>query len=394
VIAREESRSALRALLLALALLGAACSGSAGPPSPSTTATIPRTSSSATGAQALISSLPAGCHARRPADTATVAFVAQGRAWAAAPDGTGLTCLFEVTDPGPFLWGPRADRVLLGGLEVRGVGSKASRPPSSLQPTSASWARPTGLAVAFVDPKGKELEKAPVGSSAIETVTPPEEEGHFPYHPDVTFQQVIYHPSGRAFGFVLTHRIDGSSIWISSNTGSDPHRLVWSKEGTVFGPIAFGLDGNTLYYGVRLANGTRLVSVADLENSKLETGVWKGQRDILRLLPAPGSQLVALDTGASCDDRRAMLSRLDGTGGAPLLPGVGGPTSVIGWIDDSIVLVGEGGCNGPMKLWQVGVGAGAAATLVIEGVDRAAVRVPDPIPTPLLPNIPVNEEFA
>ena len=27
--------------------------------------------------------------------------MAGGRAWAVAPDGAGLTCLFEVTDPGP-----------------------------------------------------------------------------------------------------------------------------------------------------------------------------------------------------------------------------------------------------------------------------------------------------
>jgi hypothetical protein len=323
-----------------------------------------------------------------------VTFVARGRAWAAAPDGTGLTCLFEITDPGPFLWGPRADRVLVGGLEVRGVGSTASRPPSSLQPTSASWARPTGLAVAFVDPTGKELEKAQVENTSIQTVTPPEEEGHFPAHADVTFQQVVYHPSGRAFGFVLTHRIDGSSIWISSNTGDDPHRLVWSKEGSVFGPIAFGFDGNTLYYGVRLANGTRIVSIADLDSSRLRPGVWEGQQDILRLLPAPDGQAVALDIGASCDDSRAMLSRLDGTEGTPMLPSVAGPTSVIGWTDNSTLLVGEGGCNGPMKLWQVGVGVGATATVVIDGVDRAAVRIPDPTPTPVLPTIPVDEEFA
>jgi hypothetical protein len=248
--------------------------------------------------------------------------------------------------------------------------------------------------VAFVDPNGKELEKAPVGSGAIQIVTPPEQEGHFPAHVDVTFQQVVYHPSGLALGFVLTHRIDGSSIWISSNTGDDPHRLVWSNEGTVFGPIAFGVDGKALYYVAHLANGTRLVSVADLESGQLTMGVWKGQEDVLRLLPSPDGQAVGLDTGASCEDRRAMLSALDQTGGTPLLPGAAGPTSVIGWIDHSTVLVGEGGCTGPMKLWLVGVGAGATATPVIDGVDQAALRVPDPTPTPLLPNIPVHEEFS
>src|SRR3989449_10349090 len=105
------------ASLVALALLAAACSGSANPPN---TPTAPPASTSPTSgpttAQALISSLPSGCNGGTPKAAATVTFVAQGRAWAVRPDGTGLTCLFKVSDPGPFLWGPQADRVLLGGL--------------------------------------------------------------------------------------------------------------------------------------------------------------------------------------------------------------------------------------------------------------------------------------
>ena len=251
------------ASLLVFLLLAAACSGSANPPSSPTTppASAPPTSEPTT-AQALISSLPPGCSGATPKAAATVTFVAQGRAWAVRPDGTGLTCLFKVTDPGPFLWGPRADRVLLGGLQVRGVGSSASRPAVSVQPTSVSWSRPTGLSVAFVDPSGKELEKAIVGSSKMESATPPEREGVFPSHADVTYQEVAYHPSGRAFGFVLTHRVDGSAIWLNINAAvagdqAGPHRLVWSREGTVFGPIAFGPDGKTLYYVASLKNGTR-----------------------------------------------------------------------------------------------------------------------------------------
>jgi hypothetical protein len=385
-----------RGSVLLLAFIAAACSGSTGGRSPSESIipTTPSTSSPIAGSQALISSLPPGCDASHPAAEATVAFVAQGRAWAAAPDGTALTCLFEVTDPGPFLWGPRADRVLLRGLEVRGVGSKASRPSSLLQPTSVAWARPSGLAVAFVDPSGKKLEKAVVGGSKIVNVTPHEEEGRFPALTDVTFKEVVYHPSGQVVGFVLTHRIDGSSIWVSSSSGSNPHRLVWSKSGTIFGPIAFGLDGKALYYVAHLANGTRLITAADLGTGRLRPGLWKGKKDVLQLVPAPRGQTVALDIGTGCDNRMAILSKLDETGGSPLLPGTSAPTSVIGWVDDSTALVSEGGCNGPTRLWEVKANAGGTATLVIDGMDRAAARVSDPTPAPPLPKIPVNTEFA
>jgi hypothetical protein len=382
------------ASLLSLALIAAACSNPTARPSPSGSTPSLTTSGPSAESQPLISSLPSGCDATDPVAKATLAFVAQGRAWAAAPDGTELTCLFDVTDPGPFLWGPRADRVLIGGLEVRGVGSMASRPPSSLQPTSVSWARPTGLAVAFVDPNGKELEKALVGSSKIENVTPHEEEGHFPTLTDVTFQEVVYHPSGLAIGFVLTHRIEGSSIYVSSNTGGDPHRLVWSRSGTVFGPIAFGLDGKTIYYVAHLANDTRLITAADLGTGRLNPGLWMAKENVLELVPAPSGEAVAIDIGTGCDDRVALLSKLDKTGGSPLLPGASAPTSVIGWVDDSTALVSEGDCNGPARLWEVQANAGGTATLVIDGVDRAATRVPDPTPAPPLPKIPVDEEFA
>jgi hypothetical protein len=394
------------ASLLALTLLAAACSGSSNPSNspttPSNSPTTPASSSPTSGpttAQALISSLPSGCNGANPSAAVTVTFVAQGRAWAAAPDGTGLTCLFKVKDPGPFLWGPRADRVLLGGLQVRGVGSDASRPPASLQPSSVSWSRPTGVAVAFVDPNGKKLEKAFVGGSRVEDVTPLESGDRFPSHADITFQEVVYHPSGRAIGFVMTHRIEGSAIWIDINDAvpggqAGPHRLIWSKEGTVFGPIAFGPDGKSLYYVAALKNGTRFITAADLGTAKLRPGLWKDKQNVLQLVPAPGGDAVALDTGTGCADRKAVLSRLDETSGSALMPSASGPTSVIGWIDDSTVLVGEGECNTPMKLWEVGVGTAPTATLVIEGADQGAVRVSDPTPTPILPKVPVKQEFA
>ena len=88
------------------------------------------------------------------------------------------------------------------------------------------------------------------------------------------------------------------------------------------------------------------------------------------------------------------MSKLDETSGSVLVPGAASPTSVMGWIDHSTVLVGEGGCSAPMKLWLVGAGAAATATLVIDGVDRGAVRVADPTPTPVLPKVPVKQEFA
>jgi hypothetical protein len=385
--------------LLTFALLAGACKGGAQqtespagtttPPGPSPSVTTPPP----TGAVALVASLPAGCDQSVPSSSATITFAADGRAWAVAPDGSGLTCVFKVTDPGLFEWGPRADRVVLGGLEVRGVGTEVSRPAGTVEPSEASWSRPKGQAVVFIDPQGKTIQKAEVGGATLQDVTPAEQEGRFPSHADIAFQEVVYHPSGGAFGFVMTD-VDGSAVWMSTNTGATPTRLIWSNEGTIFGPIAFAPDGTKLFYAAHLANGTRMISKEEIGKSQVTTGLWLGKQDVLGMIPSPDGTAIALDTGTGCDDRNALVSHLDSTEGQPLLPAAAGPTSVIGWIDGSRVLVSEGGCNGPTKLWIVPVALGGAATLVTEGVDRAAVRVPDPTPPPAIPNFPADQGAA
>jgi hypothetical protein len=385
--------------LLTLALLAGACKGGAQQtesPAGTTTppsAPSPSVTTSSTGAVPLVASLPAGCDQAVASPSATITFVADGRAWAVVPDGSGLTCVFKVTDPGLFEWGPRGDRVVLGGLEVRGVGTKASRPAGTVEPSEASWSRPAGQAVVFIDPLGKTIQKAKVGGATLQDVTPVEQEGRFPSHADIAFQEVIYHPSGGAFGFVMTD-FEGSAVWMSTNTGATPTRLIWSKEGTTFGPIAFAPDGTTLFYAAHLANGTRMISKEEIGKSRVTTGLWLGKQDVLRMLPAPDGTAIALDTGTGCDDRKALVSHLDNTEGQTLLPAAGGPTSVIGWIDGSTVLVSEGGCNGPTKLWIAPVALGGAATLVTGTVDLAAVRVPDATPPPAIPSFTLDQGAA
>jgi hypothetical protein len=386
--------------VLALAVVAGACGGGgnqATPTSSSTSSPIPTASTSpspsVSALGALITSLPAGCDGAAPSAGATIAFVAEGRAWAVAPNGSELTCLFKVADPGPFAWGPRADRVVVGGLEVRGVGVDVSRPAGSVDPPEVSWGRPEGLALVFIDPDGKRLEKARVGSTTFQDVTPAEEEGHFPSHADLAFQEVVYHPSGGAFGFVMTD-FEGSAVWVSTNTGQTPTRLIWSEEGTVFGPIAFAPDGSGLYYGAHLANGTTMISREELGQTHVTTGLWLGKQDVLRMVPGPDGAAMALDTGTGCADRVATLSHLDSTAGSSLLPAATGPTSVVGWLDASTVLVAEGGCSGPLKMWIAPIATGATPTLVADGVDRAAVRIPEPLPPPPIPDFTVDEGVA
>ena len=89
------------------------------------------------------------CTPRAPAASDTVTFVASGYAWAMSPSGDHLTCLFAVADLGPFEWGPLGDRVLLGGMEVKGVAGGPSLVASGQTFSTFIWSRPTGKSIVY-----------------------------------------------------------------------------------------------------------------------------------------------------------------------------------------------------------------------------------------------------
>jgi hypothetical protein len=357
-----------RLLLAALALVAVACSEGATLQNPSGTAPAP----TAAGA------LPDGCAGDAPAPTsAPVAFVAGGRAWAATPDGRRLWCLFEVRDPGPFLWGPRGDRVVLDGLEVRGVGAAVWRPPRGIDTVSLTWIGANGNALAFVAPGGANLASAALGSTDLRELTP---------FRGSLYREVTGHPSGQALAFVI-QREGSSEIWMASNAGSGEVRLV-APTSTPLGPLAFAASGKALYYGSRQPDGTHRLEVFSLTERRRLAPAWTGRRKVLAIVGRrdPAATQLALDTGSGCGDRRADLSGLDGGQGRPLLPAASRPTSAVGWLDARRVLLLEGGCEGPFDLWLVDVN-GNEPVAIARGIDRAALRRPDPRPAPAAPDL-------
>jgi hypothetical protein len=358
-----------RLLLAALAVFAVACSerGATLPSPPGTTV-----AATAGGA------LPEGCAGAAPsAASAPVAFVAGGRAWVTTADGRRLWCLFEVHRPGPFLWGPRGDRVVLDGLEVRGVGTPVWRPPRGIESVSVAWLGADGSALAFVMPGGLNLASAALGSIDLTELTP---------FRGPTYQAVASHPSGRALAFVV-RRQGGSEIWMASNGGTGAVRLVGPTRSRL-GPLAFAPGGKALYYGARTPDGAHRLEAYSLAEGRGLDPVWSGDRGILAVVGPrdPAATQLAIDSGSGCGDRRADLSGLDGGPGRPLLPAAAGPTSAVGWLDTRRVLVVEGGCDGPYDLWLVDVNGGAPQSLA-RGIDRAALRRPGPRPAPAAPDL-------
>jgi hypothetical protein len=362
---------AVLAGLVALALLGAACSS----PEP------PRTTPARTSGTSLpaLSELPQGCRDETPSpDDAPVAFASDGRAWAASADGRRVWCLFEVASPGPFLWGPQGDRVVLGGLEVRGVGAPVARPPLSIVPISVAWTGAAGDGLAFVPPGGLNLELAGLRPGQLRELTPLR---------GATYRAVAAHPSGRALAFTVL-RGGADEVWLSTTEGTGAVQVAAVRRPARVGPLAFSITGKALYYGLRLSDGSRRVAVWSLVEAKLLTPAWTGRRDVQAIIPrrdVAGGEL-AVDVGAGCRDRQAILTELGGGPGRPLLPQATQPTNAVGWLDARRVLVAQGGCDGPVDLWAADTGGGQPR-LLARNVLRAGLRRPDPSPPPAPPNL-------
>jgi hypothetical protein len=321
------------------------------------------------------SPLPSGCPKGATASQ-TVAFVSAGRAWALDPTTDAVSCLFSVGDAGPFAWGPQGDRVLLGGFRVRGLDADAPNlPPIDARPTTFGWGNPIGLAVVFASGSGTP-QKRFMDDGSVEQLSA---------LPAGRYLEIAYHPSGLALGFVVDQ--DGKqSIWFSTNEGKDPERLVFGVGGTRFTSIAFSPDGQRLWWIAQHANGSPQLHWMDLGDRTGFTDVWKGAEGTFAqgLSISPGGRYESVNEGAACEQQQALV--IKGGSATPAMPFEDRPTSALGWLDRTHLLVGAGGCADPTQLFSVDVTGGQPVAL-LTGADVAAPRTilrnaPDTVPAP------------
>jgi len=329
--------------------------------------------------------LPTGCPdgpGLRSQDS--IAFVADGKAWALRPDGERPPrCLFSTPDPGPFAWGPLGDRVALGGLEVRGVSSLAPSLPSvDVESSALGWGHPIGLAMVFASRSDHMPSKRFVDDGRVE---------HLKDLPHGRYLQIVYHPSGLALAFVL-ERNGEQSIWLSTNEGLDPTRLVFSHGGTTFPSIAFTPDGSHLMWIAHHVAGYAQVHSMDLATRDGFSDGWESEQGGTagNLVLPPGGNLMALDEGTGCADRAAMVV-LSPAVARPAIPAETRPTTALGWLDRDTLLVAAGGCGEPVDLYTVSPLDQAAPALVVTGATTAASRAPAP-PAPSEVPHPQDEE--
>lgn len=327
--------------------------------------------------------IPKRCVPRTPPPTATVAFVANGAAWALSADGNRLSCLFSVSRPGPFAWGPRGDRALLASLEVKSFGDAPNRPATRAHPWATSWGRPIGKSIVFVGKGGRGLLKAHPAGGGFTEVTPV---------PGVRYERVVYHPSGLAFAFVL-RRAGREEVWISSNVGRDPRRLVHGRFHSGFDALAFTQDGRTLYFAAQHGDTHVDLHTVAVGGATEAPVAWRGgpHERVTAIRPGLASE-VAFTVGRSCETQRAVVVTLTHPKGKDALPDAK-TSQALGWIDDAHVLVASGGCGSALDLYSVDVRNFQARRLV-RSVAAASVRRAEPFPPPPLPEAVSRSGFA
>ena len=315
--------------------------------------------------------LPARCAHRSVSSAATVAFVANGRAWALDPSGR-VTCLFAARNAGPFAWGPRGDRALLAHLQVKGLPGAPSRPPSAIDPSASSWGRPIGKSIVFVSRDGRRLLKAHPAGGPFGNVTPVK---------GAQYERVVYHPSGLAWAFVL-RRGGRESVWMSSNRGTSPRQLVHGRLHTGFDAIAFDEGGTSLYFAAQHVDDRVDIHRLELVGATSAPVAWRGgpAEHVTDLFPGRGGN-VAFTVGRDCRSSHALVVTARRPRGDELLPDA--PARALGWLDKGHVLVAKGGCGDKLDLYSVATQT-LKSRLLVRGVDAAAVRRPEPYPPPPL----------
>jgi hypothetical protein len=283
--------------------------------------------------------------------------------------------LLDNSQPGSFLWGPQGDRVLLDGFQVAGWGTAPSFAATGLQPSAVGWSRPHGTAMIFADQGATHPQMFLLESG--NTI-------NLDSLPAATYLDFAYHPTGLAIGYILESK-GSQSIWFSTNTGKKAKRLVFTDEGTTFSDLNFSRDGLFMYYVAHHTAGYSEMHQIDLRAPETLVSLWEGHKGeyVRTFAPSPNDKRFAVTEGAHCNGSKAALLGNVGSAKGPytartLIPDATRPTMTLGWLDLGTVLVGEGGCGGPLDLFAVQANGNVAPKLLAAGVDVGATRTPRP----------------
>ena len=356
------------ALAASMTLVVASCTGATEPatptaPSTATATDVPSIEPPPDGPLVLGAPLPDGCEPGTTGAGQTLAFVAGGRAWALAPRSGRLTCLFEVARTGPFAWGPQGDRVLIGGGDVRFLAGGDDVHVDRLGTTPFGWGRPIGKAIVYAEVRASPGKVSMDDGSVISLRDLPRG----------SYEAIAYHPSGLALAVSVADDGGTPQIFLSTNEGLRPKRIVVGVSATHFPSLGFTDGGRRLIYLADHLGGFAQVHMIDLTRPDELVGGWKSQPGVSAsglVFTPDGGGPIAFTVGTICDDSVAMTGSVFAA--EPAMPDEGRPTRAVGFLDRRHLLVAVGGCDGSAELWVAGTnGSELVVTDAIVGASRA-----------------------
>mgnify|MGYP003402791525 CR=1 FL=1 len=102
---------------------------------------------------------------------------------------------------------------------------------------------------------------------------------------------------------------EGQEIWLSTNEGEDPQRLIFSKRGTTFTSLVFSPNGERLWWTAEHAEGYPELHFMNLDTRTGFGTAWRGTEGTVAggLKLAPAGPLAAVTEGADCEEHEALV---------------------------------------------------------------------------------------
>lgn len=380
--ARTSARRRLGAAVAACVMVSAACGSGEADDSAGTTASTlaaldttvaPTTAGAAstapttaptTAPASVPADLPTDCAWRTPTPGGSVTFVANGRLYESAGDGT-VACLTEVTadESGPIRWSPDATRVLLGGSVSTGENGRHATGYFATNP-DVTWSAPTGKAL--IAPSVND------GTLVWRNSTDAGERLDVSFLADTV--AATYHPAGKAIAAIGTDENGSTGLYLASNRGEDRKQLTFAEDpgDARLTELAFDADGASVFF-LHLHSGVYHVHRLVIDGLVLtDVADEPGAADHLVASTTVDGSVAWQQTDGETHTVRAIFAG----GELVTMSGAEATTALepVGWWGDRlVVLEHENGSTGAGTLWSWSGSEGPVQ--LAAGVERAATRV-------------------
>jgi hypothetical protein len=314
-----------------------------------------------------------------------ITFIVGDRLYGAAPDGTVLRCLAQLSadQRGPVKWSPDGTRAVLNAATVFDIaGARMSGFDVANQRLQWEWPAATGIFAPTAS--NRTLVRRDAADPNLRS--------------EITFLSqtvaAVAHPAG---GAVLASgtALDGTSgIYVATDTGVSARTLVSIVQGTgesdgsrtvTVPELGADAAGDVLYFIVDTGTSFRVdqLILGDLSVTELSSE----QAPISQLTIGPARRSVAWKVGL-CNSITRTRVRDDRTAtavevgpGTPIEPLSLAP---VGWLDGARLVVAARplGCEGPADVWIWNLLDGSA-TLLAKTVEFASVRATPEAAAPL-----------